>query len=108
MSYPGAPHKQTPRQEHEYNYVISWMSSGSISEGVGRMKQERKKTAKGDIKRFAKESYCCEWLHLNPSADPLRHHVRQTAESSHQRTGRLGYLSNDSHLLSVEDRPWER
>lgn len=69
------------------------------------MKQEIKKTAKGDIKKFAKESYCCKWLCLKASGDPLRHHVKQTAESFHQRTGRLGYLSSDSYLLSVEDCP---
>lgn len=66
------------------------------------MKQERKKTAKGDIKRFAKESYCCEWLHLNPSGNPPRHHVKQTAESFHQRTGKLGYLSNNSYQWKID------
>lgn len=54
------------------------------------MKQEIKKTAKGDIKWFAKESYCYKRLCLKASGDPLRHHVKQTAESFHQRTRRTG------------------
>lgn len=70
MSHLGISHRQTLRQDHGYNYVISGMISGSTNEGVEKMKQERKKTAKGEIRRFAKESDCA-LMHLGTLSDTM-------------------------------------